>query len=104
MSSVLILKVSDDQLSEDEGIEIIKSIAENFGLRVTIGDRKRDEDQRFDIMDLLPAHEKDLAKSIEKGNLVPLIDEEAGIIGYLLDGNEDEILGHLNGNRNHEVF
>lgn len=98
MSRVVVLKIDSDDITTEEAVDTIRNLAEHFNLRVTIGDRKRNEDQRFDIMDLTPAHEKDLRKSLDESSLIPLIDEKAGIIGYLLDGNEDEVLGHLNGN------
>ena len=103
MTNILILKVDEEGLSEQEGIDIIRQIAENFNLRVTIGDRKRDEDQRFDIMDLFKNHTEDAQASLNKGDLVALVDDDEGIIGYLIQGTEDEVLAHLNGNRNNEV-
>lgn len=103
MSKVVVLKIDSEDITTEEAVDTIRNLADHFNLRVTIGDRRRDEDQRFDIMDLLPMHEQDLRKSLDKGRLTPLVDEDAGIIGYLLSGNEDEILGHLNGNRNREI-
>lgn len=97
MSRVVVLKIDSEDITEGEAITTIQTLAETFGLRITIGDRKRDEDQRFDVMDMFKNHTEDLQASVEKGHLVSLIDEDKGIIGYLLQGNEDEVLSHLNG-------
>lgn len=99
MSRILTIKVSEDPMDRDEAIDTIKALADEFHMRITIGDRDTEDDPRFDVMDMMDMHEKDLATSIEKGNLMALIDEEEGIVGYLIEGSGDGVLAHLNGTR-----
>lgn len=97
MSRIVVLKTDSEAISEEEAIATIENLADAYNLRVTIGDRKRNEDQRFDVMDMMEVYKKDLAASVEKSDLLPLVEEDEGIIGYLIRGSEDRVLGYLNG-------
>lgn len=96
MSNVLILKVADEDLSEEEGIEVIKNIAKNFNLRVSFHGHEGD-DERYDILaSVTQMHLDDLEKS--KDRLLPLVDDENGIIGYVLEGEFlSDLMSALNG-------
>lgn len=98
MSNVLILKVADEDLSEEEGIEVIKNIAKNFNLRVSFHGHEGD-DERYDLLaSVSQMHVDDAQKSLDAGNLVPLVDDDNGIIGYILDGEHvHDLMSALNG-------
>lgn len=99
MSNILILKVEDEDINEEEGIAVIQNIAEQFGLRVMIHGGLEDEGDRYDLLASLDdMHESDLLKNLAAGQLLPLVDEEHGIIGYVIDGQPtQELMNALNG-------
>lgn len=55
-------------------------------------------DPRFYTIEYVPeSHRSDLLASIERGDIIPVCDEDAGIIGYALgDEHADTIVAALN--------
>lgn len=100
MSNVVILKLDEEEINEEEALAVIDSIAKNFKLRITIHDRTADEDARYDTLaHMEDMHRNDLEKAVKDGELLPLVDEEHGIIGYVLDREEflHDFMDVLNG-------
>ena len=57
-----------------------------------------EDDPQFWVMEHNTTTERDMLHSIADDDLIPLVDEASGgIIAYVLRGNEESILAHLNG-------
>lgn len=98
MSSVLILKVDDTDINEQEALAVIENIAQKFQLRITIHGHTDDDSRFWDMRGhVTQQHLDDLDTSRAKNELIPLVDDEEGIIGYVLDGSMDNLLEVLNG-------
>lgn len=93
-SQVLVLKVHEDDITEEEALAVIDSIAKNFDLRITVHGHAWD-DPRFWSE---PATEQDLSNLV---GMARLIDGEQGgaIIGFIIDDGEnlEQLLAVLNG-------
>lgn len=96
-SNVLVIKVSEEDLSEQEGVQVIQDIARNFDFKVHV-QTPQDEAEEERFWDLgMPNQQNldDLEKSKER--LIPIVDEEAGgIIGYILPEHADDVIQSLN--------
>lgn len=95
MSKIVVLKVSDESLNEEEGLDVIRQVLAHLGLRASIT-QERNESRYWTIGSPNDQNRKDLAESLDE--LIPLVDEEAGgIIGYLIPEHAADIEDHLNG-------
>jgi len=78
----------------------IAALAREHGLRVTIHDRHPEDDNRYDLLhSVTDGHLRDAQASLDRGELLPLVGDDAGIIGYVIDGPPlTDLMRHLNGN------
>lgn len=93
MSKIVVLKVSDEDLNHDEGLDVIRQVLTHLGLRATVVPDR--EETRFWTIDN-PTDEND--QDMLASDLLPLVDEdEGGIVGYVIADHADSIANHLNG-------
>lgn len=92
-SQVLVLKVHNEDITEEEALAILDRIASQFGLRVTIHGHVQDDPRFWDE----PADKEELSQFV---GLARLVDSDLGAtVGYLIDDGEnvERTLAILNG-------